>query len=136
MFCQHCGAHLPEDADYCPGCGVPLHAQEGQPAGQPPAEDRPADVYYGRSGSDKPVNGMGLAGMIIGICGIFFSWAPFFGAVLAIVGIILSGVGMAKHARYRLNGFAVAGLVLNIICLIPAVVSIATFAVAITVTVA
>ena len=24
MYCKYCGARLPEDAAYCPGCGVRL----------------------------------------------------------------------------------------------------------------
>ena len=58
--------------------------------------------------------------MIIGICGIFFGWVPVFGFLLSLTGLLLSAVGLAKRAEYRLNGFAVAGLVLNIVALIPA----------------
>ena len=80
---------------------------------------QPVAVYYA-GGSGKRVNGLGLAGMIIGICGLFFSWVPVFGFLLSLTGLLLSAVGLAKHAEHRLNGFAVAGLVLNIVALIPA----------------
>ena len=28
MYCQFCGARLPEGASFCPGCGKPLQGQE------------------------------------------------------------------------------------------------------------
>lgn len=92
-----------------PGTPVQVIDRTGQPV---------AVRYAG--GSDKRVNGLGLAGMIIGICGIFFGWVPVFGFLLSLTGLLLSAVGLAKRAEYRLNGFAVAGLVLNIVALIPA----------------
>lgn len=92
-----------------PGTPVQVVDRTGQPV---------AVCYAG--GSDKRVNGLGLAGMIIGICGIFFGWVPVFGFLLSLTGLLLSAVGLAKRAEYRLNGFAVAGLVLNIVALIPA----------------
>lgn len=110
-----------------PGEAMPPAAEtQGSPAQMPgtPVQviDRtgqPVAVRYA-GGSDKRVNGLGLAGMIIGICGIFFGWVPVFGFLLSLTGLLLSAVGLAKRAEYRLNGFAVAGLVLNIVALIPA----------------
>ena len=104
----------------------PAAETQGSPAQMPgtPVQviDRtgqPVAVRYA-GGSDKRVNGLGLAGMIIGICGLFFGWVPVFGFLLSLTGLLLSAVGLAKRAEYRLNGFAVAGLVLNIVALIPA----------------
>ena len=200
MYCKYCGARLPEDAAFCPGCGVRLQTETAQrplpaeaaaqtpaeqagapqngagqqnerlgeqpdaaaqPCGQgsgqtheaapstPPAAEpqggpapmpgtpvqvidrtgQPVAVRYA-GGSGKRVNGLGLAGMIIGICGIFFGWVPVFGFLLSLTGLLLSAVGLAKRAEYRLNGFAVAGLVLNIVALIPAVLWMVAFFIA------
>lgn len=194
MYCKYCGARLPEDAAFCPGCGVRLQTETAQrplpaeaaapqsgalqngqtaapqtpavqpseqPDGQPNAAAQPCGQGSGQTheaapstppaaepqggpapmpgtpvqvvdrtgqpvavcyagGSGKRVNGLGLAGMIIGICGIFFGWVPVFGFLLSLTGLLLSAVGLAKRAEHRLNGFAVAGLVLNIVALIPA----------------
>ncbi|MCH5344031.1 MAG: zinc ribbon domain-containing protein [Acetatifactor sp.] len=35
MFCQFCGANLPDDSKFCTECGKPLSGQPGQSAGQP-----------------------------------------------------------------------------------------------------
>ena len=48
MICGNCGAHLPENADYCPNCGsvrrhVPREPEAGYAAGAP--KRRPAPVY-------------------------------------------------------------------------------------------
>lgn len=32
MFCQYCGAQLPDDAAFCPNCGKPVAAKETTPA--------------------------------------------------------------------------------------------------------
>ena len=124
---QPCGQGSGQPNGAVPGEAMPPAAEpQGGPAPMPgtPVQvvDRtgqPVAVCYA-GGSGKRVNGLGLAGMIIGICGIFFGWVPVFGFLLSLTGLLLSAVGLAKRAEYRLNGFAVAGLVLNIVALIPA----------------
>ena len=122
---QPCGQGSGQTHEAAPST-PPAAETQGSPAQMPgtPVQviDRtgqPVAVRYA-GGSDKRVNGLGLAGMIIGICGIFFGWVPVFGFLLSLIGLLLSAVGLAKRAEYRLNGFAVAGLVLNIVALIPA----------------
>lgn len=122
---QPCGQGSGQTHEAAPST-PPAAEPQGSPAQMPgtPVQviDRtgqPVAVRYA-GGSDKRVNGLGLAGMIIGICGIFFGWVPVFGFLLSLTGLLLSAVGLAKRAEYRLNGFAVAGLVLNIVALIPA----------------
>jgi len=65
-----------------------------------------------------PGKGLGIAGMVLGICGVVFSCAWYFGFICAIVGLVLSCVGYNKGKKvfYR-NNMAVAGIVLNVISL-------------------
>jgi hypothetical protein len=60
---------------------------------------------------NDPGSGQALAGMILGIAGILFS---FFG-VVPLIGLIFSILGMKSVTR---KGFAIAGLVMSIIGLI------------------
>ncbi len=79
---------------------------------------------------------MGLGSIILGIfafllmiSGVIFVWVPFLGTmlsflspILAIAGVILGGVAMsrAKQGMGENEGLATAGLVLNIIAFVPA----------------
>ncbi|MBX7195507.1 MAG: DUF4190 domain-containing protein, partial [Sandaracinaceae bacterium] len=79
---------------------------------------------------------MGLGSVILGIfafllmiAGVIFVWVPFLGTmlaflspILAIAGVVLGGVAMsrAKQGMGESEGLATAGLVLNIIAFVPA----------------
>jgi hypothetical protein len=79
---------------------------------------------------------MGLGSLILAIfsfllmiAGVFFVWVPFLGTmlsflspVLAITGVVLGGVAMsrAKQGMGESEGLATAGLVLNIVAFVPA----------------
>jgi len=62
---------------------------------------------------------MGIAGLILGILGAILSFIPgggYFGWLVALIGIILSAVGMSKAKKANQSaGAAIAGLVLSII---------------------
>lgn len=73
------------------------------------------------------MNGVGSAGMIIGILSYIFCWVPVLDFILGLIGVILSGVRLSRKERYRLNGFAVAGLVLGIIGLVIGVIYMIVF---------
>lgn len=75
-------------------------------------------------------SGKGLAGFILGIISVCLCWIPFLGLILSVIAIILSGLGMRAEKR----GFAIAGLVLGIIALIPAVIISLVFVVVIATT--
>ena len=114
MFCRRCGASLPEDAAFCPRCGSALEAPRAaqQQSAQPyPAQD------------ERPVNQLGLAGMITAIVALIVPVLGFFAAIAAIV---LSGIGLSRRAQYRMNGFAVAGLVLGLVALLPTLAMVVT----------
>lgn len=114
MFCRHCGASLPEDAAFCPRCGQPLEAPRA-------ARPQPAQPYPAQD--ERPVNQLGLAGMITAIVALF---VPFLGFFAAIAAIVLSGIGLSRRAQYRMNGFATAGLIIGILALLPTLAMVVT----------
>ena len=54
-------------------------------------------------------NGLGIASMILGITGIFWSWIPLVGLPFCVLGLILGLV----QKDWTKNGMAVTGVVLN-----------------------
>lgn len=63
-------------------------------------------------------NGLGLAGFILALIGLFTSWIPVLGWIVWFLGAIFSIVGLFKKPR----GFAVAGFIISFIGLIILVV--------------
>lgn len=66
-----------------------------------------------------PQNGVGTGGFVTGLLGLVFFWAPGIGVILAIIGVSLSGVGIAKAKRGEATnkGLAIAGLTCGIVAL-------------------
>ena len=100
-----------------PEQAYPVQAQPGYPqqgyAPQPVFVQAPA----------QPGNGLGVAGFVTGLLGLIFCWVPALGITLALLGVILGGVGIATGKKKGApTGLAIAGLVLGIIALIPAIV--------------
>ena len=62
---------------------------------------------------------MGVAGLILGILGAICAFIPvvnFFGWFFALIGIVLSAIGMSKAKKAdQPSGVSVAGLVLSIV---------------------
>lgn len=77
-------------------------------------------VVYGTVTEPKKSNGPGIAGFVMGIVSLVLSWLGGLLGILAVPGLILSIVGMNKKRSKK--GFAIAGLVLNIISLITNVI--------------
>jgi hypothetical protein len=59
-------------------------------------------------------NGVGTAGFVLALIGLFLSWVPVLGWIVWILGLILSFVGVFKQPK----GMAVAGLIISLIGLI------------------
>ncbi len=57
------------------------------------------------------IRGIALAAMIVGIIGIVFAWAPFWGFVIAGTALALGIVGLVKRAPNR--GMALAGTIMG-----------------------
>ena len=70
------------------------------------------------SSDTKSTSGLSVSAMILGIVGLVFIWAPFFGFICSLLGIIFGGIGMSqtkKNPNLSGRGMAVAGLVCGII---------------------
>ena len=83
---------------------------------------------YGGYQPPRPTAGECVAGMVLGIISLVFSFIPFVG-LIGVIGLILSIVGMRK-ARYQGRsgyGMGVAGLVCSIIALVPTVIVLIAF---------
>jgi hypothetical protein len=99
--------------------GPPPYPQPGYPSApfqQPP----PGYGYPPAGGYPPPRNGMGTAGLVLGIIGLVFCWASWVGWVLNVLAIIFGGVGIgrANHGQATNKGSAVAGLVLGLVGLV------------------
>ncbi len=104
MNCPNCGTPNNEGVMNCYNCGAPM--------------PRPVYNYAPMPTATVPGKGLGIAGMVLGICSLVL-WCFVYGAMaMAIVGAILSGVSISKaKAVGAKNGMAVAGLVCSIISL-------------------
>ena len=70
-----------------------------------------------------PSNGLGIAGFVTGLIGLVFCWVPWFGVLLAGIGVVLSAIGISSGKKKGASiGLAIAGLVCGIIALIPAII--------------
>jgi hypothetical protein len=69
---------------------------------------------------------------VTGLLGLVLCWVPWLGVLLAGVGVVLSGIGIAQGKKKGASiGLAIAGLVCGIIALIPAtIIMVALFQVA------
>jgi hypothetical protein len=67
-----------------------------------------------------PGNDPGVAGFVLGLLALLFCWVPGLGITLAVLGVILGGVGIATGKKKGAPvGLAIAGLVLGIIASSP-----------------
>ena len=98
VFCRECGTALKRRAVVCPQCGVPTTD-----------DDKGTD--HGQLKPTYNPTGSAIAGLVLGILGLFFFWIPLVGISITVVGLVLSAKGMKSTNR----GAATGGLVLNII---------------------
>lgn len=94
MFCKNCGKEIDDNAVVCIHCGA--------------ATGKLTD-------SEKKVNGLGVAGFVIGLLSIFLN---VYFCIASVIAIVLSAVGIKKAKQYSVNGLAVAGLVISILSLL------------------
>ena len=62
----------------------------------------------------KKSNGIGTAGFVLALLGLFLSWVPFLGWLLWLLGVVFSAIGVFRVPR----GLAIAGLCIRFIGLI------------------
>ena len=123
-FCRNCGKELKVNADICLNCGVLIN------------KNLPIKK------SKKPGKGMSIAGMILGIIGLFMnfcdltevismilkissfynyyeSFADAIFDVFLFLGISITGVVLSAISRIKIkNGFNMSGLILNSISIL------------------
>lgn len=96
MFCKNCGKEIDDNAVVCIHCGVA--------------------VGNGVQEKPKKVNGFGIVGFILSLLSLWMGM--FFYCAVPILSVIFSIVGLALSKKRRVNGLAIAGLVIGIICLL------------------
>jgi hypothetical protein len=72
----------------------------------------------------QKTNGLGTAGFILALIGLFLGWIPLFGWAIWFLGLIFSFIGVFKAPR----GLSIAGLVISLVGLFLLVVVFAAVA--------
>ena len=115
-YCNQCGAEMPDVAKFCGECGYPLENGQGvqqrdvyqQPMSQPTYQQQPQPTTVI---IQSQTNGLGAAGFVVSLIGLFTFYIPVFGWIIMMTGIFLSGYGKKKEPK----GLAVAGTVISVI---------------------
>lgn len=118
----------------CPSCGfrgaAPVHAAPMQWAAVGSAPQtvqlaQPVPVAYVQAPAyavARPQNGMATAGLTLGIIGFVLFWIPVLGPLMALLGAVLGGAGLAAAERdpqlAHTRGAALAGLIIGGLALI------------------
>ncbi len=110
--CNQCGAEMPDVAIFCGECGNPLGKEQDmqqqsvcQQTNQQ-QQPQPTTVII-----QSQTNGLGAAGFVVSLIGLFTFYIPVFGWIIMMTGIFLSGYGKKKEPK----GLAVAGTVISVI---------------------
>lgn len=64
--------------------------------------------------TEKKTNGVGTAGFVLALIGVFLGWVPILGWIIWFLGLVLSFVGVFKAPK----GLSIAGLVISLIGII------------------
>jgi len=129
MFCNVCGHNLGNDGEgTCRNCGATkamrqaqhnLDSNQGYDAPAAPPSPFPPpypthNPYAPHLGHHmyRPGKGKATASLVLGICSIVFSWVPFAGLILGIVGLVMAS--LAKREGF-IGGIRSGGLVCSII---------------------
>lgn len=104
LTCPECGRKVSEEASACPECGYPVDKMIGL---QTPESQK------------KLGNGLGVAGFVVSIVALLFSFAASLGFILGVVafGLAFSGLVLAIVKGNREKGLAIAGLVISIVAI-------------------
>lgn len=110
--CPNCGRLVSDTLSNCPGCNASLEAEEAIRQ-----NDQIKTIYantsnYGNSNSNS--NGLGVAGFVLALIGLFIGWIPALGWIIWLLGAIFSFAGLFKRPR----GLAIAGFVISFIDLL------------------
>lgn len=143
MFCYKCGTQIHEGGEFCHCCGTPAVQQQYQPQTQP--QYPPQNYIYVKP--RVPGRGLGIAGMVLGIIGLPYSFVAFiaaldyamtypysstgddivaviFLAVFPILAVSLAGSG--RHKGYKC-GVSTSGIVMGVIGLVMLFIALIAF---------
>lgn len=128
MFCPKCGTENQEDARFCASCGGPLGgessaSEQGDTA--KPEFEASIDSHKNNQGAQVTTinvqapaqvtrNGIGTAGFVLALIGVFLSWIPIVGWIIWALGALLSVIGVFRKPK----GLAIAGVCCSFIDLI------------------
>ena len=126
MFCSYCGSLHEDTARFCGVCGAKLAVQPlAAPEGQPDQHVRQAQGWPGYScwqmpqPEKLPGKGFGVAGLVLSLVALAIGTAWLFSAILAVLGIVFSAIGLAKAKKAeKSNGLAVGGLICGIVAIV------------------
>lgn len=106
MNCKYCGTEIEDNATECPCCGTSTAENiEVVATAETPAVPK----------HKKQVNVIGIVGLLVSIASIFLGM---YYCIVPALGVILNIVGLVMWKKFRLNGFAIAGLVISLIALV------------------
>ena len=103
--CPKCGRLVPDTYTNCPMCKAPLNA--------PKQSDTQQSIYVNVPEKSNS-NGLGVAGFVLALIGLFIGFVPILGWIIWLLGAIFSFVGLFKQPR----GLAIAGFVISFIDLL------------------
>lgn len=120
MFCPKCGTKNEDGAAFCGSCGSALGTQAA-PAQNPAPVSASIESHESANGGQVTTvniqapaaakNGLGTAGFVLALLGIFLCWVPVLGWILWILGALLSIIGVFKKPK----GLAIAGVIISFI---------------------
>lgn len=87
----------------------------------------PGQTFYISQPETRKSNGIGVAGFVLALIGLFLCWIPVLGWILWVLGLIFSFIGVFKEPR----GLAIAGLSISALGLILLIVVVGALATAI-----
>lgn len=97
-----------------------------QPDAGEPVTPQPTIIVNQAVPEAPKTNGMGVAGFVLALLGLFLGWVPVLGWILWVLGLIFSVIGVFRTPK----GLAIAGLIITFIGLIVLIILGAVFATA------
>src|SRR6266550_2914960 len=124
QICIHCGHALGvATGGSGPAASERSHATSAAPGSAETQRDKPGGPLMPSGLLPPPPptaapasNGVATAGMVLGILGVVLFWLPVVGFAMAIVAVVLGGVGLSRaNMGGGGRGQAIAGLVLGVV---------------------
>lgn len=104
--CPKCGRLVSDTLSNCPGCNASLT--------NVPQQSGTQQSIYVNVPEKSNSNGLGVAGFVLALIGLFIGWVPALGWIIWLLGAIFSFAGLFKQPR----GLAIAGFVISFIDLL------------------